>query len=409
MAPSQFETPSRLKFPPLGPLESMLRILRRRFSSAVHALAERGLISQMTDNFPKEPSTFYIGFDPTAPSLHIGNLLGIITSWRLQLAGWNSIFLVGGATARIGDPSFRESAKSRLDDRVLEENTARIKMQLDKLSENAENALKSIAPNSALKLPTIVDNYDWLKEERLIDFLDRIGTQMRMGPMLSRESVQRRLNSDTHPGSSDERGMSFTEFTYQLLQGYDFLHLYRNYGCQVQIGGSDQWGNMLAGVELIGKVMGKSASVLTYPLLTASNGEKMGKSAGNAVWLDASMTSPYEFYQYLMRLSDEDAFKFMPYLTFLSKEDIMAAKSQHDLNPEQRHLQKTLAHQLTSLVHSGITFLLCFSTNMSQRLMRRMQQLLRISCLADIKKCSLIRRWVRYWPACSVVVEERFL
>jgi tyrosyl-tRNA synthetase len=253
---------------------------------------------------------------------------------------------VGGATARAGDPSFREHAKVRLDDKTLIANTESIKNQLSLLMTNG--LIRATFHHHQTIVPeiSVVDNYEWQKEIRLLDFLDSVGTQMRLSSMLNRESVQRRISSSA--------GMSFTEFTYQLLQGYDFYHLFKERNCMMQLGGSDQWGNIVAGVEMIGRLRPDSTglvSAMTFPLLMDSNGEKMGKSNGNAVWLDKEMTSPYDLYQYLVRMSDADCSLLLKSLTFLSDEELSTLVEQHNQEPEARKMQRVLAFEVTAFVH----------------------------------------------------------
>lgn len=255
--------------------------------------------------------------------------MGIIVTTHLKNAGYKPILLLGGATARIGDPSFREHAKLRLDDRVLIANIDRIKRQLHRLVPDTE----------------IVDNYEWQGSTGLLDFLELVGMNVRLNSMLSRESVQRRLESPSN-------GMSFTEFTYQLLQAYDFLHLLRYRNCRLQLGGSDQWGNIVAGTELVGKVLpGQPVTGMTFPLLTTSTGEKMGKSDGNAVWLDADLTSPFDLYQYFLQLSDVDAERLLSLMSLRPIESLAEILFNQRQEPEQRLAQRTLAEDVTTFVH----------------------------------------------------------
>lgn len=279
---------------------------------------------------PTPGCAFYIGFDPTASSLHLGNLLGLMASDQLARAGFKPIFLLGRATARVGDPSFREHAKMRLDNSDIDHNMNSLRRQL-----------RSLFPEA-----TIVDNYEWQGQLNLLEFLDKIGSSARLSSMLGRESVQRRL------GASN--GMSFTEFTYQLLQAYDFLYLLKEHNCRLQLGGSDQWGNIVAGIELIGRQLPEEKVVgLTFPLLTTSGGEKMGKSDGNALWLDAKLTSPFDMYQYLLRLPDTDAVRFLPMLTRRPLEEIAGIREEHGQFPEGRFAQKALANDIVSFVHGS--------------------------------------------------------
>lgn len=284
----------------------------------------------LSEELPAPGCAFYIGFDPTASSLHLGNLLGLMASDQFARAGFRPIFLLGGATARVGDPSFRDHAKMRLDNSIIDHNMNGLRHQL-----------RSLFPDA-----TIVDNYEWQGRLNLLEFLDDVGSSARLSSMLGRESVQRRLESST--------GMSFTEFTYQLLQAYDFLHLLKEHNCRLQLGGSDQWGNIVAGVELIGRQLPEEKVVgLTFPLLTTSGGGKMGKSEGNALWLDANLTSPFDMYQYLLRLSDTDARRFLPMLTRHSLEEIASIQEEHERCPERRFAQRALASDIVTFVHGS--------------------------------------------------------
>ena len=256
---------------------------------------------------------------------------------HLQREGYRPFLLVGSATARMGDPSFREVAKARLDDYILKNNTIRIKSQLARLMHQNDRDSDGCSVQ-------IVDNYEWQKDLCILDFLDEIGSKVRLNAMLGRDSIQRRLNSPL--------GLSYAEATYQLLQAYDFLHLYRKHGCLLQIGGSDQWGNIIAGVELIGRMYPEVAiSGMTFPLITTAQGEKLGKSDGNALWLDAEMTSPFDLYQYFLRLSDDDALRWLSMLSLQPMEEIEEIKMAHKLKPECRLAQLALAKDVISFVH----------------------------------------------------------
>lgn len=308
---------------------------------------------------PRPPSAFYIGFDPTAPSLHVGSLLGLVVATHLRLAGYRPLLVVGGATARIGDPSFRESAKRRLQDEALTRFAANIATQLATLMTGALQRALMHHPSDAPSPPPcqILNNHDWQRDLGLLDFLDCVGSRMRLSPMLSRDSVQRRLQS--------ESGLSFAELTYQLLQGYDFYHLYRHHDCRLQIGGSDQWGNMLAGVDMTlrlaaertetdtggAELPAESVAALTFPLLVSGDGIKMGKSVGNAVWLDAQLTPPFDLYQYFLRLGDADALRTLPQLTFLPLHALADIRMRHDAQPEARLAQKILGEEIVAMVH----------------------------------------------------------
>lgn len=324
---------------------------QRFFTSVVDRLRSRSLIANITEKgvFPPKGSTFYIGFDPTAPSLHVGNLLGVLVATHLRQFGYKPILLVGGATGRVGDPSFREHPKNPLECDTLLNNTQLLSRQLTDLMESGlKHASKHMSIEEAPSVE-VVDNYEWQSEIRLLDFLDTVGMHMRLSSMLGKESVQKRLTS--------EAGMSFTEFTYQLLQGYDYYHLYRTRDCRLQLGGSDQWGNMVSGLELISRLSPgnriENVTVMTFPLLTTSSGEKMGKSAGNAIWLDPRMTSPFDLYQYFVRLPDADALRLLPMMTFIKEEAIIELKMEHQKNPENRIPQRILAEEVVGFVHGG--------------------------------------------------------
>lgn len=259
---------------------------------------------------------------------------------------------MGGGTARVGDPSFRASAKQRLADETILQNSTRISHQLQVIAstglQHVTRGTSTTTDPSQLPNVQLLDNYEWQQKISLLEFLDLVGSKMRLASMLARESVQRRLQSP--------EGMSFTEFSYQLLQGYDFYHLWKHHGCRLQLGGSDQWGNMLTGVEMIGKLgttmaMPFRVAALTFPLLTASDGSKMGKSDGNSVWLDAQMTSPLDFYQHLLRLPDADAIHLLPMLTFLPLTEVKDVARRHLDHPESRLAQQILASHVTAFVH----------------------------------------------------------
>lgn len=298
----------------------------------------RGLIAISTDEAELSKSlnagklTFYIGFDPTAPSLHLGNLVQLLIMRRLQLAGHNPIVLIGGSTGLVGDP--RPTAERQLNTKET------VSEWVEKLSKQASRFLDFSGSNPA----TLVNNLDWTESLSAIDFLREIGKNFRVGKMLSKEAVSARLNS--------EHGISYTEFSYQILQGYDFLELYRRHNCTLQIGGSDQWGNLTSGSDLIHKVEGKSVHLMATPLITNSDGKKFGKSEGNAVWLDAEHTSPYAFYQFWLNVEDADVIDRLKVFTFLSKSEIQALAEKVKTEPHLRDAQRTLALEVTSLVHS---------------------------------------------------------
>ncbi len=274
----------------------------------------------------------YIGFDPTADSLHIGNLVQIVLLMNFQKAGHKPIALVGGATGMVGDPSGKSEERNLLDEATLNHNIACVKKQLEKFLDF------NCGSNSA----ELVNNFDWFKNMTFLDFIRDTGKHISVNYMMAKDSVKKRL----------ETGISFTEFTYQLVQGYDFLHLYKHNNCRIQMGGSDQWGNIVTGTELIRRKESGEAFALTSPLITKSDGSKFGKTEKGNVWLDASKTSPYQFYQFWMNSSDEDAKRFIRIFTFLSKEEIELLEMEHANAPENRILQKALAKDITVRVHS---------------------------------------------------------
>ncbi len=279
----------------------------------------------------------YVGFDPTADSLHIGNLVPIMLLAHYQRAGHKPFALVGGATGMIGDPSGKSAERNLLDEKTLRHNQEAIKAQLGRFLD-----FESDVPNAAV----LVNNYDWMKDFSFLGFIRDVGKHITVNYMMAKDSVKNRISSE----SSD--GMSFTEFTYQLVQGYDFLHLYKEHECTLQMGGSDQWGNITTGTELIRRIGGGKGYALTCPLITKSDGSKFGKSEGGNVWLDANRTSPYKFYQYWLNTSDEDAEKYIKIFTFLTKEEIENLTKEHKEAPHQRILQKKLADEVTVIVHS---------------------------------------------------------
>ncbi len=279
----------------------------------------------------------YVGFDPTADSLHIGNLVPIMLLAHYQRAGHKPFALVGGATGMIGDPSGKSAERNLLDEKTLRHNQEAIKAQLSRFLD-----FESDAPNAAV----LVNNYDWMKEFSFLEFIRDVGKHITVNYMMAKDSVKNRISSES------SEGMSFTEFTYQLVQGYDFLHLYREHECTLQMGGSDQWGNITTGTELIRRIAGGKGYALTCPLITKSDGSKFGKSEGGNVWLDAKRTSPYKFYQYWLNTSDEDAEKYIKIFTFLTEEEIKTLVAEHKEVPHERILQKKLADEVTVIVHS---------------------------------------------------------
>ena len=280
----------------------------------------------------------YVGIDPTADSLHIGHLVGVMMLRHFQLAGHRPIALIGGATGMIGDPSGRSSERNLLDETTLRLNQAAIQEQLSRFLD-----FDSDADNAAI----LVNNYDWMKEYSFLEFIRDVGKHMTVNYMMAKDSVKKRLSSDA------KEGMSFTEFSYQLVQGYDFLHLYKHYQCSLQMGGSDQWGNITTGTELIRRISGGKGYALTCPLITKADGTKFGKTAEGNIWLDPHRTSPYKFYQYWLNSSDQDAEKYIKIFTFLSREEIESLVSAHTEAPHLRVIQKELAKQLTVMVHSA--------------------------------------------------------
>ena len=279
----------------------------------------------------------YVGFDPTADSLHIGNLVSVMMLRHFQNCGHKPYALVGGATGMIGDPSGKSAERNLLTEEILAHNIKGIQKQLAKFLD-----FESEAPNRA----ELVNNYDWMKEFSFLSFIRDIGKHITVNYMMAKDSVKKRFD----PNENTD-GMSFTEFSYQLLQGYDFLHLYRQKGLTLQMGGSDQWGNITTGTELIRRIAGGKAYALTCPLITKADGTKFGKSEGGNVWLDAEKTSPYKFYQYWINVSDEDAQRYIKIFTMLSREEIEQLISEHQAAPHLRILQNKLAEELTTLVH----------------------------------------------------------
>jgi tyrosyl-tRNA synthetase len=296
----------------------------------------RGLLQDHTPDLNAllegEPIMAYSGFDPTADSLHVGNLVPITVLAHLQRAGHKVIALVGGATGMIGDPSGKSAERNLLDEATLRRNEAAIRGQLERF-------LDFEGDNPAI----LVNNYDWFKEMAYLEFIRDVGKHITINYMLAKESVKKRLES----------GMSFTEFTYQLAQGYDYLHLYREYGCKLQVGGSDQWGNITTGTELVRKIDGGEAEAMTFPLITKADGSKFGKSEQGNVWLSAERTSPYQFYQFWLNVSDEEAIHYLRVYTFIPLEEIAALAGEHAEAPQRRLAQTRLAETLTERVHGA--------------------------------------------------------
>ncbi|MDX1651268.1 MAG: tyrosine--tRNA ligase [Brumimicrobium sp.] len=301
----------------------------------IKELEWRGMVQDITpgteEQLEKEMTTAYVGFDPTADSLHVGSLIPIMLLMHAQVAGHKPIALVGGATGMIGDPSFKADERQLLDEETLQKNIQGITAQLKRFLnfEGGENKAE------------LVNNYDWIKKFSFIEFIRDVGKHISVNYMMSKDSVKKRL----------ETGISFTEFSYQLIQGYDFLHLYRTKNCKLQMGGSDQWGNITTGTELVRRIAGGSAFAFTCPLLTKSDGGKFGKTESGTVWLDENRTTPYEFYQFWLNASDEDAKKLIRLFTFLPKETIENLEQEHEEAPHLRKLQQVLAEDITVRVH----------------------------------------------------------
>jgi tyrosyl-tRNA synthetase len=313
-------------------------------SNFVAELGWRGMIHDMTpgteEQLTKEMTTAYVGIDPTADSLHIGHLVGIMMLKHLQMAGHRPLALVGGATGMIGDPSGKSQERNLLDEKSLRHNQECIQRQLEKFLD-----FKTEVPNKA----ELVNNYDWMKGYTFLEFIRDIGKHLTVNYMMSKDSVKKRL--DPESGS----GMSFTEFTYQLVQGFDFLYLYQHKNCKLQMGGSDQWGNITTGTELIRRKLGagENAFALTCPLITKADGGKFGKTESGNIWLDPEKTSPYAFYQFWLNCSDEDAARYVKIFTLLKRTEVEALIADHQQAPHQRLLQRTLAREVTTRVHSA--------------------------------------------------------
>ncbi len=309
----------------------------------VEELRWRGMIHDMTpgteEYMLKHLTSGYVGIDPTADSLHIGHLVGVMMLKHLQICGHRPIALVGGATGMIGDPSGKSQERNLLTEEALRHNENALKNQLAKFLD-----FDNGGENSAI----LVNNYDWMNQFSFLDFIRDVGKHLTVNYMMAKDSVKKRISAES------KSGMSFTEFSYQLVQGYDFLHLFQNENCRLQMGGSDQWGNITTGTELIRRKMGSDndAFALTCPLITKADGSKFGKTESGNVWLDPEKTSPYEFYQFWLNVSDEDAEKYVKIFTLLSKQEIEDLVAQQREAPHQRLLQKTLAREITIRVHS---------------------------------------------------------
>lgn len=306
----------------------------------VEELKWRGMIHDLTpgaeEQLSKELTSAYVGIDPTADSLHIGHLVSVMMLKHFQRAGHRPIALIGGATGMIGDPSGKSLERNLLDEETLKHNQAAIKTQLSKFLD-----FESDAPNAAI----MVNNYDWMKDISFLTFIKDVGKYITVNYMMAKDSVKKRF-------SGEGEGMSFTEFTYQLVQGFDYVHLYTNFGCKLQMGGSDQWGNITTGTELIRRKVGGEAFGLVCPLITKADGGKFGKTESGNVWLDRRYTSPYKFYQFWLNVSDDDAEKYIKIFTALSQEEIAALTWEQKDAPHLRPLQKRLAEEVTVMVHS---------------------------------------------------------
>lgn len=311
----------------------------------IEELKWRGMLNDMTPGteelLAKEQVTAYLGIDPTADSLHIGHLCGVMMLRHLQRCGHKPLALIGGATGMIGDPSGKSAERNLLDEATLRHNQECIKKQLAKFLD-----FDSDAPNAA----ELVNNYDWMKDFTFLDFAREVGKHITVNYMMAKDSVKRRLNGEARDG------LSFTEFTYQLLQGYDFLHLNREKNCKLQMGGSDQWGNMTTGTELIRRTNGNEAYALTCPLITKADGGKFGKTESGNIWLDARYTTPYKFYQFWLNVSDDDAARYIRIFTSIGREEIESLIAQHAEAPHLRLLQKRLAQEVTTMVHSAADY-----------------------------------------------------
>ncbi|MCR9183571.1 MAG: tyrosine--tRNA ligase [Flavobacteriaceae bacterium] len=307
----------------------------------VEELQWRGMIQDVMpeteEHLLEKMRAAYVGIDPTADSLHIGHLVSVMMLRHFQKSGHKPYVLIGGATGMIGDPSGKSQERNLLDETTLRHNQEALKNQLSRFLD-----FESMIENAAV----VVNNYDWMKDFSFLDFIRDVGKHITVNYMMAKDSVKKRLSGDA------KEGMSFTEFTYQLVQGYDFLHLYREKNCTLQMGGSDQWGNITTGTELIRRIAGGKGYALTCPLITKADGTKFGKTEGGNIWLDAERTSPYKFYQYWLNTSDDDAEKYIKIFTFLTKGEIETLTEEHKTAPHLRQLQKRLAEEMTIMVHS---------------------------------------------------------
>lgn len=363
-------------------------------SNVVDVLKERGFIEAVTSEelrqLAQHPIKVYCGFDPTADSLHLGNLVAILGLAWFQRFGHTPVVIVGGATGMIGDPSGKSAERQFLDEAAIQSN-------LKGIRKNLESILDFNHPTAK---PIILNNFDWFKEYSFINFLRDIGKLFRLGPMLSKDSVKARMNS--------EEGMSFTEFSYQLLQGYDFLHLFENYGVQAQLGGSDQWGNITAGIDLIRKVHSKSSYGLTFPLLTRSDGQKFGKSEKGAIWLSPEKLSPYEFYQHLIRVADADVILLMRMLTFMEMSEIRHYEQQmKESSYAPNSAQKRLAEEVTRIVHgeSGLQTALKVTAGAAPGAQTKLDAETLTAIAGDMPSCSLSAEQVLNKKLLDLMVE----
>jgi len=368
----------------------------------IEELKWRGLIQDIIpgteEELMKEPVSAYVGFDPTADSLHIGSLIPIIVLVHLQNFGHKPIALVGGATGMVGDPSGKSEERNLLSKDILDHNVAAVKQQLSKFLN-----FNSSTSNAA----EMVNNYDWFSKISFLDFIRDVGKHISVNYMMAKDSVKKRLEGDN--------GMSFTEFTYQLVQGYDFYWLYKNKNCKLQFGGSDQWGNIVTGTELIRRKAGGEAFAFTCPLLTKSDGSKFGKTEKGNIWLDPAKTSPYSFYQFWLNTADADAERFLKVFTFLSEKEINALLQQHSGNEHQRSLQKKLAEELTSFVHSKSDYdfalkasSILFSNDTAQVLKElNEEQLLQV--MEGVPSVEIEKNKLNEWDLISLLTETKIL
>ena len=363
-------------------------------ANVIDALKERGFIEALTSEdirqLTEQPIRIYCGFDPTADSLHLGNLVAIMGLAWFQRFGHTPVAIVGGATGMIGDPAGKSAARQLLDEKTIENNLQGIKKNLETILDFHHPVVPSI----------LLNNFDWYKNFSFIQFLRDIGSLFRVGPMLAKDSVRLRLQS--------EEGMSFTELSYQILQGYDFLHLYQNYGVVAEIGGSDQWGNITSGTELVRRVLGKPAYGITFPLLTRSDGQKFGKSEKGAIWLSSEKLSSYEFYQYLVRVEDADVIRLMRMLTFLDMEEIRRYEKQMQ-KPDYipRTVQKRLAEEVTRLVHGeeGLQTAIRVTAGIAPGSQAKLDATVLENLAADMPSCRLTLEQVIHVKLIDLLVE----